>query len=277
MHPRFISLEGAAAIVCSLLLLPSLCRAQSAAADTSGASAAAGVEFAALPDAPTPNEQSAGQQDQSQAPAQPPQQAGQQIGQQTGQQTAPPSQSNQPSLGDLGFSPQQTQANAQLQARLNQRTHDLKVHQTLGLITLAPLVATVAVSGGATQKHDRNAGPSSVVEPSSAGVDLHVALGSTTVAMYAATAWFAIRAPKIPGTEPKGAIRLHRDLTWIHGPGMILTPILGGMALDQENKNEKIHGIASVHAYVAWTTVVAYTAAAVSISWPLHLKFWERQ
>lgn len=232
--------------------------------------------IAALPDAPTPADaQSTPPQNQTKPPAQPQQQQTQQPGQPTSQQTTPPAQGNQPSLGDLGFTPQQTQANAQLQARLNRRTHDLKVHQTLGLITLAPLVATVAVSGGAKQKHNHSVPGSPLIEPSSAGVDLHAALGSTTVAMYAATAWYAIRAPKILGTKPKGAIRLHRDLVWIHGPGMVLTPILGGIALDQENKNEKVHGIASAHSYVAWTTVGAYAAAAVSISWPLHIKFWE--
>lgn len=168
------------------------------------------------------------------------------------------------------------QANAQLQARLNQRTHDLKVHQTLGLITLAPLLATVAVSGGAKQKHDHQMPGSPLIEPSSSGVDLHAALGSTTVVMYAATAWYAIRAPKIPGVKPRGAIRFHRDLVWIHAPGMVLTPILGSMALNQENNNQKVHGIASAHAVVAWTTVTAYAASAVSISWPIHWKFWEK-
>ncbi|MGC2635606.1 MAG: hypothetical protein WA294_00400 [Acidobacteriaceae bacterium] len=255
---KFSILRSAAALP-ALLVYSSLVLAQTAGPVSESAAAA-------LPDAPAPVEtQSAPPQNQTQKPAQPAQQ----------QQTTPPAQGNQPSLGDLGFTPQQTQANAQLQARLNERTHDLKVHQGLGLITLGPLVATVAVSSGATQKHNHGVPGSPVTEPSSTGVDLHAALGATTVTLYAATAWYAIRAPKIAGVKPKGAIRLHRDLVWIHAPGMVLTPILGSMALNQENNNEKIHGIASAHAYVAWTTVAAYTAAAVSISWPLHLKFWE--
>ena len=73
--------------------------------------------------------------------------------------------------------------------------------------------------------------------------------------------------------KSKGAIRLHRDLVWIHAPGMILTPILGGMALSQENKGERVHGIASAHAYVAWTTIGAYGASIIAVSWPLHIKF----
>jgi len=77
-------------------------------------------------------------------------------------------------------------------------------------------------------------------------------------------------------TQQKGAIKLHRELVWIHAPGMILTAILGGMALSQENNGEKVHGIASAHSYVAWTTVGAYGASIIAVSWPLHLKFWEK-
>jgi hypothetical protein len=149
----------------------------------------------------------------------------------------------------------------------------LKVHQKLGLLTTIPLVATVVVSGGAKQKKDKATGGTTFIEPSSANVDLHAALGSLTAGMYGATAYYAIFAPKIPGTKPKGAIRLHKALAFIHGPGMILTPILGGMALDQESKGEKVHGIATAHSYVAWTTVIAYGAAIVSVSWPIKLKF----
>jgi hypothetical protein len=189
------------------------------------------------------------------------------------QQKAP--QSNEPSLGDLGFTPAQTQANAKLQARLNKRTHMLKVHQMLGIITLAPMAATVIVSSGAKPKHSQTVN-GTVIEPSSAGVDLHAALGSTTAVLYGLTAYYAIAAPKIAGVKPRGAIRLHRDLVWIHAPGMVLTPILGGMALSQENQGEKPHGIAAAHSYVAWTTVAAYATSMVAVSWPIHWKFWEK-
>jgi len=251
----------AALTIACLLTVPLLTDAQSAGnpgIDASGSAAysahVSGIDVRSLPDAPRPADNQ-NSQDQGQKPAQ--------------QQ-----QGNQPSLGDLGFTPQQTQANAQLQARLNKRTHMLKVHQTLGLITLAPMIATVAVSGGATPKRSHVPG-GPTIEPSSSGVDLHVALGSATIAMYAATAYYAIRAPKIPGVEPRGAIRLHRDLVWIHAPGMVLIPILGSMALNQENQGEKPHGIAAAHGAVAWTTVCAYGASVVAVSWPIHWKFWE--
>ena len=193
------------------------------------------------------------------------------------QQSAPQQNPDQPSLGDLGFTPQQTQANAQLQNRLNERTHDLKVHQTLGIITLAPMAAAVFTSGGAKEKRDRSNPDAPRAGPSNSGVDLHVAFGSATVVMYAATAYYAMHAPKIAGVKPRGAIRLHRDLVWIHAPGMVLTPILGAMALNQENQGQKVHGIASAHAAVAAVTITAYAASMVAVSWPIHLKFWEKK
>jgi hypothetical protein len=161
-----------------------------------------------------------------------------------------------------------------MQKKLNQRTHDLKVHQTLGLVTVVPLCAAVIVSSGAKQKHNKTTGL--IIEPSSGAIDLHAALGASTAALYGFTAYYAIAAPRIPGVKPKGAIKWHRDLVWIHAPGMVLTPILGGLALSQENSGEKVHGIASAHSYVAWTTVGAYGASIIAVSWPIHLKFWEK-
>ena len=49
-----------------------------------------------------------------------------------------------PSLGDLGFTPEAAQGSTEAQARLDRRSHMLKTHQRLGLITLAPLIATLA-------------------------------------------------------------------------------------------------------------------------------------
>jgi hypothetical protein len=80
------------------------------------------------------------------------------------------------------------------------------------------------------------------------------------------TAYYAIRAPKVPGTQTKGPIRIHKALAWIHGPGMIATPILGIMAYDQKNKGEKVHGIAAAHGPVAIVTAGAFGAALLSVS-----------
>jgi hypothetical protein len=166
-----------------------------------------------------------------------------------------------PSLGDLGFPTEQTKGSAQEQARLDKRSHMLKIHQRLGLITAAPLLATLITSGGASE-HERGTTTSS----SSSGRNVHAALGVATAGMYFATASYAIRAPKVPGTAARGSIRLHKALAWIHGPGMILTPILGALAYQQRNRGERVHGIASAHGAVAAVTGIAYGAAIFSVT-----------
>jgi hypothetical protein len=160
-----------------------------------------------------------------------------------------------PTLGDLGISPDQAQGSAADQARLDRRSHMLRMHQRFGLIMLAPLIATIATSSLAGGRH-----------PSATGRDIHGALGAVTADMYGMTAYYALRAPKIPGAAPKGQIRPHKALAWIHGPGMILTPILGAMAFDQEYKGEKVHGIAKIHQDVATVTYLSLGLAVVSVS-----------
>jgi hypothetical protein len=161
------------------------------------------------------------------------------------------------SLQDLGFSSAQTQGNAREQALLNKRSHMLKIHQELGLITTVPLLATV-ISGSF-------AGGRST---SSTARDFHAGLGSLTAGLYFTSAYYAIFAPKVAGTTTHGSIRLHKALAWIHGPGMILTPTLGAMAFSQRSRGEKVHGIASAHAEVAYVTAAAYVLAILSVSRP---------
>ncbi len=179
----------------------------------------------------------------------------------------------QPSLADLGFSTAQTQADPKLQARLNKRSEMLKIHQRLGVITLAPMVANL-ITGPMVKAKGKNG--QIITEPSTANLDFHAAVGGAAAGLYFATASFAIFAPKIPNNPKHGAIRVHEALAFIHGPGMILTPILGSMAFSQEQNGEKVHGIAAAHGAVAVTTVIAYAAAIVAVSWPIHLKFWRK-
>ena len=187
---------------------------------------------------------------------------------------SPASPSTEPSLSDLGFTAQQTQADPKLQATLEKRTEMLKIHQKLGLITAAPMMAAL-ITGPMAKAKGKNGQP--IQEPSQANLDFHAALGGTTAALYFTTAYFAIRAPHVPGTHKHGGIRVHEALAFIHGPGMILTPILGIMAYQQESAGEKVHGIASAHGPVAVVTAAAYGASIVAVSWPIHLKFWEKQ
>ena len=159
------------------------------------------------------------------------------------------------SLQDLGFTPAQTQGNAQDQARLDKRSHMLKIHQRLGFDSHRSYRRLGHYGDrrrGQEHQHDRPVGASG---SRLGGGDL-----------YFTSAYFAIFAPKIPGTETRGPIRLHKALAWIHGPGMILTPILGAIAFEQKSQGEKVHGIASAHSAVAIITAAAYGAAIVSVS-----------
>jgi hypothetical protein len=269
---RTFRLRGIA-LGCCLLWAPGFCEAQTQSAIAAARDPPVSVHLPSpdsddLPDAPEPRGQI-------------PQAAGTNqtlgTGQQQPSQTNPQDQrkpDNAPSLGDLGFTPEQMQANAQMQAMLNKRTHMLKVHQTLGLITAIPMVATLITGPQAKAKGKSG---ETIKEPTTANLDFHIALGGLTTAMYFTTAYYSTFAPKIPGVKPKGAIRLHRALEWVHGPGMIITPVLGIMAYKQENAGEKAHGAASYHGLAAYVTTAAYGASIVAVSWPIHWKFWKKQ
>jgi hypothetical protein len=169
---------------------------------------------------------------------------------------APPdtTEGTKPALLDLGFPADQIQGNAEAQARLDKRTRMLKIHQRLGLLTLIPMIATIFAGGSAGARG------------STSSRDLHGALGIVTAGMYITTASYAIRAPSVPGMQVRGPIRIHKALAWVHGAGMILTPILGAMARSQLDKGEKLHGIAVAHSAVADVTVAAYAAAIGSVA-----------
>jgi hypothetical protein len=222
-----------------------------------------------LPDAPLPavlvrrdGEPSpeTGDSSSAQAPDQQDKQQQPKPGEQT-QQTPP----GAPSLADLGLTPQQTHGDDKQQALLDKRTEMLKIHQRLGLITLIPVAAACISSVGAPPEHGNYGNTTSR--------DVHVALGGTAVAFYAATAYFAIRAPRVSNEPARGGIKLHKYLIYLHAPGMVLTPILGAMAFNQINSGQKVHGIASAHGAVAVVTAASYGAAIIAVSWPIHLKF----
>jgi hypothetical protein len=262
---RAIWLQGIV-VICGVAAVPRLAHAQTtlrAAMESPVAPASPQPSVADLPDAPQPNlpgAQAATPTSQSQTDQQ------KQTDEQKQQKPESQQPGNPPSLGDLGFTPEQTQANAKMQAMLDKRTHMLKIHQRLGLITTLPMAAAL-ITGPMAKAKGRNG--QTITEPTQANLDFHAALGGATTVLYGATAYYAIFAPKVPGSKRRGAIRLHRALAFIHGPGMIATPILGAMAFKQEQAGEKVHGIASAHGTVAWCTVAAYGAAMVSVSWPI--------
>src|SRR5215470_4104806 len=157
------------------------------------------------------------------------------------------------SLEDLGFTPAQAQGSAADQALLDKRSHMLQLHQRWGLITTIPLAATLITAGNASGRSS-----------SSSDRTLHAILGSTTAVLYGTSAYYALFAPKVEGVPTHGNIRLHKAVAWVHGVGMILTPILGAMAYHQRSQGESVHGIASAHGAVAITTSIAYAAAILT-------------
>lgn len=242
-------------LCCVISAAPCLLAAQSADATLASAE---------LPSAPQPNLPPQAAADQSANGSSQNQTQGQ--SQHDSSSQSQPQNPNAPSVNDLGFTPEQTKPNAQLQAMLDKRTHMLKIHQRLGIITTIPMAAAL-ITGPMAQAKGRNG--QTIKEPTQANLDFHAALGATTTALYFSTAYYAVFAPKVPGVERRGAIRLHRALAFIHGTGMIATPVLGAMAFRQEQAGEKVHGAASAHGAVAWTTALAYGAAILSVSWPL--------
>lgn len=249
------ALKGAtgAAVLLTVLLCPPFSPAQTS--EPSSSSASKSQQDQSKQQAPTKEKPSASSSSLPSAPS--------------------PAQSQQgPSLQDLGFSQQQIQSNPALQAKLNRRTEMLKIHQRLGLIAVAPMAAAL-ITGPMAKAKGRNG--QIIKEPTSANLDMHAALGSATAALYFTSASLAIFAPKIPGKKKRGAIRMHEALAFVHGPGMILTPVLGAMAFSQEQNGEKVHGIASAHGAVATVTAIAYGASIIAVAWPIHLKFWEKK
>jgi hypothetical protein len=215
------------------------------------------VELAALPDAPTPA---------ARVPAAPPTTVDLSDSLATSSSLQPPAQNppstTGPSLGDLGLTPADTEGSAKEQAIFDRRTHMLKVHQRLGLITVIPVAAACISSIGAPPEHGQYGNTTSR--------DIHVGLGGAAVAMYALTASYAIRAPKVSNEPARGGVKWHKYLIYLHAPGMVLTPILGAIAFNEINSGQKVHGIASAHGAVAAITAASYGAAIVAVSWPIH-------
>jgi len=220
---------------------------------------------AALPDAPTPSDpllaaDASPSLDLSFSSSDPSQQSTT-----LSQHPQPPDQNPKPpSLSDLGLTPDQTKPDPDAQARLDRRTHMLKVHQTLGLIDTIPILAACISGAGAVP--DRN------TYGNTTSRDVHVGIAAVGIGLYGATAYYAIRAPKVSNAPARGGIKIHKYLVFIHAPGMILTPILGTRAFNQIASGEKVHGIASAHQAVALTTAIAYGASIVAVSWPIHIK-----
>jgi len=159
--------------------------------------------------------------------------------------------SGEPSLAELGFSNTETVADPDLQAQLDKRSRMLKIHQILGLVTGIPLFAEYLVGGNTAEK----------VDGGSRNTALHAGLGISTAVLYATTASFAIFAPKPAGVKDTGTTSIHRYLAWIHGPLMVITPILGAMANSRVQHGKDPGSIGELHGAAATALLVSYGAA----------------
>lgn len=149
------------------------------------------------------------------------------------------------SLDDLGFKAEDLKADAEQQALLHKRSHMLKTHQILGLVTAIPMAATLMTSSGAAEGSDSKR-------------DLHKNLGIATGALYFTTASFSLLAPEVEEKKATGATKIHKALAWIHFPAMVIAPILGYQAYQQRDRGEDVHGAAKHHATVAGVGAAAY-------------------
>lgn len=156
-------------------------------------------------------------------------------------------------LKDLGVDEavQASPEDAKKQEVLMERHSKLKTHEILGLTTLGMMTATMLTGGSALDS------------------DLHMYLGLTTGALYMATAYYSLTAPKPNEIKDKGRMKWHKGLAWVHFPLMILTPILGYMYKKHEEDNKKHSSLEKQHSAVAGALYGTFTlsAALMVIEW----------
>ena len=116
---------------------------------------------------------------------------------------APSSNTTAPSLR-IGPDSAAASRSAQDQARLDKRTHMLKIHQRPGLITIA------CWSPHSLSPQMRRKNTTTLIARC-----IWVWAGVGRLIFY--YRYYAIRAPRIPGTETRGPIRLHKAMAWIDG------------------------------------------------------------
>ena len=162
-----------------------------------------------------------------------------------------PDQRSFMSLEDLGFSKDDMKSDPQLQKDLEVRSDMLRVHQTFGLATAA-VMTTQYVVGLSTERSVSNG---------NSDIGFHATLGIGTLSLYMTTASFALFAPKPKDLSPNGGTELHQILALVHGPLMILTPLLGGMANDRISSGQPVGDLGALHGVAATALLTSYLAA----------------
>ena len=155
-------------------------------------------------------------------------------------------------LFDLGYSTTQDEKlSFEKQALLEKRRFYLNQHQKWGLVTLGLMALALTSAGDGNPPIE------------------HVMLGTATAVSYGASAYYSLSAPNwddIKENPPTGGSALHRNLAWIHVPGMILTPILGYIAKKKRDKSEDLNSPEKYHKDVAGITAAALAISVISVS-----------
>lgn len=155
-------------------------------------------------------------------------------------------------LFDLGYKKSDLIPDKEFQRNLNQRRFYLEEHQNWGLVALGLMAFAFTNAGN---------GKNPPIE--------HLIIGTATTVAYGASAYYGIKAPvwrKKNSGPATGGSSLHRNLAWIHLPGMILTPVLGYMAKKKRNKNEDLTSPEKYHQDVAAVTIAAFAISVLSVS-----------
>lgn len=149
-------------------------------------------------------------------------------------------------LKSLGFSEKELESDPEAQRLLEKRSSMLQTHQYLGFATWALMTATLLTP--------------------EANLELHKYLGLSTTALYGVTAYYSLFAPKPENHEASGKTAWHKSLAWVHGVGMVLTPILGLIRYDQVEHGKPSSTLGKLHSVTAVTTYLAFSAALVVVT-----------
>ena len=151
----------------------------------------------------------------------------------------------------VGIAPRTLTA-ASRERELKARRNMFRVHQTLGLVTAAGMLAQGIVGS----KLYKPGGYTDQLKRTHEGIATGINIGYFTTALMSFTA-----PPPMVNRKKFDNIKLHKILSYVHLSGMIATNVLS----NQIDGNANPANIKKWHRAAAFTTFGAYTAAIASI------------
>lgn len=150
------------------------------------------------------------------------------------------------SLSELGMPADSnvTEMSPKFEAEMKERREKLGTHQVLGLTTWGMMTATMLTGGSALDSN------------------LHMYLGMTTGALYLASAYYSLTAPKPSQIKDKARMKWHKGLAWVHFPLMLLVPYLGYQYKKHEDHNQKHGSLEKQHSALAGVLYGTFTISA---------------